>query len=154
MKIILSSIGVQSGTDLQLSLYYLKSFLLDHGRTTRRLPEVKIRVFHEEENAADITRAILRSRPGLIGFSCYLWNIEKIIQVCRKIKKSDPAIKLVLGGPEAAPRAEEILAREKAVDMVVRGEGEETFSEVALRRETAARLYVRRDPESDLIVLP
>ena len=26
-------------------------------------------------------------------------------------------------------------------------------SEVALRRETAARLYVRRDPESDLIVL-
>jgi Fe2+ transport system protein FeoA len=27
-------------------------------------------------------------------------------------------------------------------------------SEVALRRETAARLFVRRDPESDLIVLP
>lgn len=27
-------------------------------------------------------------------------------------------------------------------------------SEVALRQETAARLYVRRDPESDLIVLP
>jgi ferrous iron transport protein A len=26
-------------------------------------------------------------------------------------------------------------------------------SEVALRQETAARLYVRRDPESDLIVL-
>jgi ferrous iron transport protein A len=27
-------------------------------------------------------------------------------------------------------------------------------SEVALREETAARLFVRRDPESDLIVLP
>jgi ferrous iron transport protein A len=27
-------------------------------------------------------------------------------------------------------------------------------SEVALRDDTAARLYVRRDPESDLIVLP
>ena len=27
-------------------------------------------------------------------------------------------------------------------------------SEVALRDETASRLYVRRDPESDLIVLP
>jgi ferrous iron transport protein A len=27
-------------------------------------------------------------------------------------------------------------------------------SEVALREETAARLYLRRDPESDLIVLP
>jgi ferrous iron transport protein A len=26
-------------------------------------------------------------------------------------------------------------------------------SEVALRRETAARVYVRRDPESDLVVL-
>ena len=27
-------------------------------------------------------------------------------------------------------------------------------SEVALRQDTAARLYVRRDPESDLLVLP
>ncbi len=27
-------------------------------------------------------------------------------------------------------------------------------SEVALRDDTAARLYVRRDPESDLVVLP
>lgn len=27
-------------------------------------------------------------------------------------------------------------------------------SEVALRRETAARLYIRRHPESDLVVLP
>lgn len=27
-------------------------------------------------------------------------------------------------------------------------------SEVALREDTAARLYIRRDPESDLIVLP
>jgi ferrous iron transport protein A len=27
-------------------------------------------------------------------------------------------------------------------------------SEVALRDETAAKLYIRRDPESDLIVLP
>lgn len=27
-------------------------------------------------------------------------------------------------------------------------------SEVALRHETAARVYIRRDPESDLVVLP
>jgi len=27
-------------------------------------------------------------------------------------------------------------------------------SEVALRHDTASRLYIRRDPESDLIVLP
>jgi Fe2+ transport system protein FeoA len=27
-------------------------------------------------------------------------------------------------------------------------------SEVALRHETAARVYVRRNPESDLVVLP
>jgi ferrous iron transport protein A len=27
-------------------------------------------------------------------------------------------------------------------------------SEVALRQETAARVYIRRDPESDLVVLP
>ena len=39
MKILLSSIGVQSGTDLQLALYYLKSYLLKPGNAVRPLPE-------------------------------------------------------------------------------------------------------------------
>jgi hypothetical protein len=48
MRILLSSIGVQSGTDLQLALYYLKSYLLKRKNAAKPLPEVKIKVFHKK----------------------------------------------------------------------------------------------------------
>ncbi len=131
MKIILSSIGVQSGTDLQLSLYYLKSYLLRTTSEVNLFFDVEIRVFHEENPTGEISRKILKFNPQLIGFSCYIWNIKKILQVCRKIKKINPYLKIVLGGPEVTPRASEILAGEESVDAVVRGEGEVTFSELA-----------------------
>jgi radical SAM superfamily enzyme YgiQ (UPF0313 family) len=130
MKILLSSIGVQSGTDLQLALYYLKSYLVKGKNALKPLPDVQIRVFHEEDSIGFISKKILKAKPQIIGFSCYIWNIEHILQACRKIKKSDPAIFIVLGGPEVTPCAQEILKEERAVDAVVRGEGEVTFSEL------------------------
>jgi radical SAM superfamily enzyme YgiQ (UPF0313 family) len=133
MRILLSSIGVQSGTDLQLALHYLKSYLLKRKNAARPLPEVKIRVFHEEDPVAEICRRIRKTSPRLIGFSCYIWNIEKILQVCRRIKKTDPSIIIALGGPEVTPRAKEILEKEKAIDAVIRGEGEAAFAELVSR---------------------
>jgi radical SAM superfamily enzyme YgiQ (UPF0313 family) len=130
MKILLSSIGVQSGTDLQLALYYLKSYLVKGKNALKPLPDVQIRVFHEEDSVDHIFNKILKIKPRLIGFSCYIWNFEKILRVCRRIKKCDPAIFIVLGGPEATPRAKEILVKEKAVDAVIRGEGEVAFAEL------------------------
>jgi radical SAM superfamily enzyme YgiQ (UPF0313 family) len=133
MRILLSSIGVQSGTDLQLALYYLKSYLLKRKNPAKPLPEVKIRVFHEDDSVADICRKIQKTKPQLIGFSCYIWNIEKILQACRRIKKVNPSINIVLGGPEVTPRAKEILVKEKTIDAVIRGEGEVTFAELVSR---------------------
>jgi len=130
MKILLSSIGVQSGTDLQLALYYLKSYLIKGKKALNPLPDVQIRVFHEEDPVGYISKKILKAKPQLIGFSCYIWNIEHILRACRKIKKVNPAIFIVLGGPEVTPRAQEILNKEKAIDAVVRGEGEITFFEL------------------------
>ncbi|MFH0828489.1 MAG: hypothetical protein V1919_04915 [Candidatus Omnitrophota bacterium] len=103
MKILLSSIGVQSGTDLQLALYYIKSYLLKHPSAPKPvLPrfrhseggqrpteesqqsfDVRIKVFHEEDKVSVISRKILNLNPRLIGFSCYIWNIGKILKVCR-----------------------------------------------------------------------
>jgi radical SAM superfamily enzyme YgiQ (UPF0313 family) len=130
MKIILSSIGVQSGTDLQLALYYLKSYLLKGKKALGPLPDVRIRVFHEEDPIVWISKKILEAKPELVGFSCYIWNIEHILRACRRIKKADPSVFIVLGGPEVTPRASEILRKEKCIDAIVRGEGEVTFSEL------------------------
>ena len=62
----------------------------------------------------------------LYGFSCYIWNIEQTLHVCKRIKEKTGA-KIVLGGPEAAYRAHDILNRYDFVDFVLSGEGEFNF---------------------------
>jgi radical SAM superfamily enzyme YgiQ (UPF0313 family) len=138
MKILLSSICLETGTDIQLALYYLKGYLLKIKPSS----EVTIRVFNENQNMPVIIKKILELKPHLIGFSCYLWNINKILNICRRLKEINSGIKIVLGGPEVSPRAQEILAKEKAIDVVVRGEGEESFAQLAAKtgRSIAADL--------------
>ncbi|MFH1889141.1 MAG: cobalamin-dependent protein [Candidatus Omnitrophota bacterium] len=127
MKILLSSICLETGTDIQLALYYLKGYLLKIDPSY----DVIIRVFNENQNIPAIVKKTLYLKPDLIGFSCYIWNIKKTLNICRRLKEISPGLKIVLGGPEVSPRAEEILAQEKAVDAVVRGEGEESFAQFA-----------------------
>ncbi len=127
MKILLSSICLETGTDIQLALYYLKGYLLK----TKKSSEVTIRVFNENQNIPAIIKKILELKPHLIGFSCYLWNIKKTLNICRRLKEINPGLKIVLGGPEVSPRAQDLLAKEKAIDVVVRGEGEESFAQLA-----------------------
>jgi radical SAM superfamily enzyme YgiQ (UPF0313 family) len=128
VKILLSSICPESGTDIQLALYYLKGFLLQQAVLKQSLSAVHIRVFNEIQTPAYISNKILVLKPDVAGFSCYLWNIEKTLAVCRLLKKRAPQIVIVLGGPEVTPRPQEILEKEAAVDIVVRGEGEASFA--------------------------
>ena len=130
MKILLSSICLESGTDIQLALYYLKAYLLQDQKLSPRSSPVRIEVFNENLSVSAIVSRIRIFSPELIGFSCYLWNIEKTLRLCRALKKLRQGTTIVLGGPEASPRAVELLAKETAVDVIVRGEGEAAFSEL------------------------
>lgn len=71
-----------------------------------------------------------RIKPDIIGFSCYCWNMEKVDKLSRLSKEVLPKVKVILGGPEVGPIAEEVLQSNPAVDVVVRGEGEATFKEL------------------------
>jgi len=113
-----------------LALYYLQSYLLaESGRSV----ECEIVTFAERQKTNSIANRIIGHKPELTGFSCYLWNIEKTLRVCRLLKKAVPSMVIVLGGPEVTPRAREILEREECVDVIVRGEGEATFKELTQR---------------------
>ena len=125
MKILLSSICLETATDIQLALYYLKGYILKLKPSS----EVTIQVFTENLSIPSILRKIIESKAQVIGFSCYLWNIKKTLNICRRLKEINPGLKIVLGGPEVSPRAQDLLAQEKAVDVVVRGEGEESFAQ-------------------------
>ncbi len=69
---------------------------------------------------------ILKEKPDVAAFSCYIWNITKTLEICSIIKRKSDC-RIVLGGPEAAYRPKDILEKYEFIDFVLSGEGEWTF---------------------------
>ena len=65
------------------------------------------------------------------GFSCYIWNIDYVLRLCKSLKQLVPERKIFLGGPEVSFDAEEILSENDFVDCIVCGEGEKAVSQLA-----------------------
>jgi len=85
---------------------------------------------------------ILRMSPDVVAFSVYCWNARAIYEVCSIIRSADHRPTIILGGPEVSPVAEDVLAANLAVDAVVRGEGEETFSELLRVVASGKRMWM------------
>jgi radical SAM superfamily enzyme YgiQ (UPF0313 family) len=75
----------------------------------------------------DILLRIESACPDILGFCCYIWNIEEVKKLAAKIHARMPAVKIVLGGPEVSGNATELLQESPSVFCVLAGEGEETF---------------------------
>jgi anaerobic magnesium-protoporphyrin IX monomethyl ester cyclase len=77
------------------------------------------------QSVDEMIAAIKREDAAITGFSAYIWNIEPI----RKIVGRVPGT-IIVGGPQCNEDAETLLAENPAIDIVVSGEGEETFKEL------------------------
>jgi radical SAM superfamily enzyme YgiQ (UPF0313 family) len=76
-----------------------------------------------------LVAAIAERDPWLVGFTCYVWNIERTLWIARELKKRRPAPRIVLGGPEIT--ADNAWVLETAdYDFAVIGEGEQTFADL------------------------
>ena len=100
--------------------------------------------------------------PDVVGFSCYIWNIEETIVVIDMLRKIKPSVKIVLGGPEVSYDTEYWLRRLPAVDCIVVGEGEETFHHLLTELQGEEKLHMvfglayrkRRGDEEEIIINP
>ena len=70
-------------------------------------------------------------KPDVIGFSCYLWNAEFMIKLAQMISELMPNALVIFGGPDAGPRAQELLKHEY-IDIVINGDGENPFEAVLI----------------------
>ena len=50
----------------------------------------------------NIVSDLFQRKPDVIGFSCYIWNIEETIKVIDIVKKIMPEVTIILGGPEVS----------------------------------------------------
>ena len=77
-----------------------------------------------------ILRELNKIKPQVICFSCYIWNIEMIKNICGNLRKILKETIIVLGGPEVSY---EIEFENLNADIIITGEGEATFKELAER---------------------
>ncbi|MGL5098390.1 MAG: B12-binding domain-containing radical SAM protein, partial [Planctomycetia bacterium] len=88
--------------------------------------------------------AILARDPWLVGFSCYLWNIDRTLWVAERLKARRPDLRIVLGGPEVTADNQWVLDQ-KAFDYAVVGEGEQTFAALLESLRTAPKASANID---------
>lgn len=70
-----------------------------------------------------LLNSILEKNPDVIGFSCYIWNIELVKKLVSDIKEISPHITVFLGGPEVSYN-KSLFKEIPQIDFVIRGEGE------------------------------
>ncbi len=76
------------------------------------------------DNTDNIIASIYKERADVIAFSCYIWNIEKVLYIAESIKQVNKNVKIILGGHEVSYDSADILKENPAVDFIIRGEGE------------------------------
>jgi len=72
---------------------------------------------------------IARDEPEFVGFSLYLWNVERSLHLAREVRRRSPRTKVLVGGPEVSADNPFVLAQQ-GFDIAVTGEAEDTFARV------------------------
>jgi anaerobic magnesium-protoporphyrin IX monomethyl ester cyclase len=119
LKIVLTTLNAKF-IHTALSLRLLKAY-------TEAEYDVEIREYTIKDPSLNIVTDLYDKNADVIGFSCYIWNIEKTIEIVKMLKKVKPELKIVLGGPEVSFDIAHWMEQVPEVDFIVFNEGEETF---------------------------
>jgi anaerobic magnesium-protoporphyrin IX monomethyl ester cyclase len=111
---------------IPLGLAYLAAVLEKDGQEVKIIDCPACKMDHE-----DLKKELASFNPTLIGITSTTPTTPSALQSARAAKEACPDAKVILGGPHATFMDREILSEEEAVDIVVRGEGEQTLLELA-----------------------
>lgn len=122
MKIILSTLNAKY-IHTNLAIRYLKAAALPEF-------DCEIAEYTIKDPAFNIVSDLFQKKPDVVGFSCYIWNINETIAVIRMLKTVLPDVKIVLGGPEVSYDVHEWIRKHVEIDYIIMGEGEVSFKEM------------------------
>lgn len=115
--------------NIPLAAGYLKSYAVSVGAANKEEIAIVPREVVNFGGDAAVIDCVLKGAkpPAVVGFTCYMWNVERSLYIAKKLKEKAPGVTIVFGGPEMA--GEHWLEESGGVvDVVVRGEGEAAFS--------------------------
>ena len=122
-------------------------------------PLAQIQEFTIAQSPRDIAEKILLEKPKILGLGVYIWNTQLTHQVITILKKVEPDLVIVLGGPEVSYETEsQPICRD--VDYVIRGEADFEFYSLCKTilddpsRVTRPKVIQGQLPEIKKIALP
>jgi anaerobic magnesium-protoporphyrin IX monomethyl ester cyclase len=110
---------------LPIGLAYLAAVLEEKGNEVLVLDCLASDIDHEKLRAK-----LSAFNASVIGISSMTPMVPSTMLAAKVAKEACPNATVVLGGPHATFMDKEILSQEKAVDVIVRGEGEQTLLEL------------------------
>ncbi len=101
-----------------------------------------------------ILQELIEKNVDVICFSCYIWNINIVTDICKCIKQISPQTTVVLGGPEVSFSNS---TEQYSCDYIVSGEGEIALFDLLTKlgnNEEITSTIVRSDKAFDIDMLP
>jgi len=147
MKIVLATINARF-SHTSFGLRYLLANLHEYEKNAEMIE------YSGAHDVEEIAEELILKKPNVISFGCYIWNIERIIEICKIIRAVRPEIKIILGGPEASYENEEFRPH---CDYIICGEGEEAFYELVKQLdngETHKEKIICKLPDITKIKMP
>lgn len=123
MKLLLVAINARFSHS-NPAIYSLKNNLLPSLESVNYPLEVIPLEFNINQQTEYILGEIYRYKAQIVGFSCYIWNRNEVLQIANNLKKISPGTTVILGGPEASSTAAGILTDNPGIDFIFQGEAE------------------------------
>jgi radical SAM superfamily enzyme YgiQ (UPF0313 family) len=134
MKVLLTTLNTKY-VHSNLALRYLYAVAGDYR------DHVEIAEYTINHNDDYIFTELMRRDSKLYCFSCYIWNIERILYLAECLKKAKPNVRILLGGPEVSFEGEDFLFNNPHIDFVIQGEGEAAFSNFLVQYFSSLPVY-------------
>lgn len=141
---------VQVGFSFDKSVYlpYSAGCIISYCKS---IPEIREKYsfpkpIYKRDKIADIVASL--DSPYMVGFSCYLWNTNFNMTLAKAVKEKFPECIIVFGGHNA-PEDGSMLTTEDYIDIVMTGEGEETFASLLTAEDIndCPNIYYRKNGE-------
>lgn len=85
----------------------------------------------EEEITHSMIQSLVKDSPTIIGIPNFMWTEQKAQKICKEIKKIDPNIMRVIGGPSTA---DVVFEDWQSDEIFVLGEGEEALLKICEKK--------------------
>jgi radical SAM superfamily enzyme YgiQ (UPF0313 family) len=131
-KILLTQFGIPNTDTLEYksNIPLAAGYLVAHSK--KRFPKIEFiitpRVYSDVLDDVSFFNYAEKIMPDLFLFSLYLWNIERTLRICTKLKEMFSEADFLFGGPEVNPD-NSLLLEHPAFTQGISGEGEQALEE-------------------------